>query len=73
MYKSKVVFTNYYGNRTCSLLRSIYKIYYYLLTTYYLILIDEIRGAKYLCMDRLGQAYWAQSGCAKLNISKDLY
>ena len=38
-------------------------------------LIDEafkIRGAKYLCMDRLGLAYWAQSGCAKLNISKDL-
>ena len=39
------------------------------------ILIDEafkIRGAKYLCMDRLGSAYWAQSGCAKLNISKGL-
>ena len=39
------------------------------------ILIDEafkIRGAKYLYMDRLGSAYWAQTGCAKLNISKDL-
>jgi hypothetical protein len=39
------------------------------------ILIDEafkIRGAQHLCMDRLGSAYWAQSGCAKLNISTDL-